>query len=76
MRDWIDMSKKVLIAGRYRAYDVRHCFADISLGYTPRVGFDQGLSEMAAWLEAKVPYDRNPYLWQASCKQTNAPWGR
>jgi dTDP-L-rhamnose 4-epimerase len=39
----------------YRAGDIRHCFADISLaqqelGYEPRVAFDDGMSELAEWL--------------------------
>ncbi|MBZ4419422.1 NAD-dependent epimerase/dehydratase family protein [Myxococcus sp. RHSTA-1-4] len=51
------------IAGKYRVGDVRHCFADISLarkvlGYEPRVGFHQGLSELAEWLRGQVATDR------------------
>ena len=39
----------------YRAGDIRHCFADISLaeqelGYKPRVAFHDGMSELAGWL--------------------------
>lgn len=37
-----------------RTFDVRHCFADISraqetLGYTPRVSFEEGMAELIAW---------------------------
>ena len=51
------------ITGRYRAGDIRHCFADISLarqllGFTPQVPFDQGLIRLAGWLEQQVSYDR------------------
>lgn len=54
---------KFRISGRYRPYDVRHCFADITfaknvLGYEPRVRLDEGLSQLAAWLEEQVPYDK------------------
>lgn len=47
------------IAGRHRAGDIRHCFADISkartlLGYSPRVSFDQGLGQLAEWLEEQI----------------------
>lgn len=47
------------ITGRYRMGDVRHCFADISLarrvlGYEPKVGFDEGLAELAEWLKGQV----------------------
>lgn len=51
------------ITGNYRAGDIRHCFADISaareiLGYEPRVPFDEGLRELAGWLEGEVAIDR------------------
>lgn len=50
------------ITGKYRAGDIRHCFADISLarevlGYEPVVTFDEGLEELAAWLEGQVAED-------------------
>jgi dTDP-L-rhamnose 4-epimerase len=49
--------------GEYRAGDVRHCFADISLarellGYEPRVALDDGMAELAAWLEGGTVEDR------------------
>ncbi|MDP8911935.1 MAG: GDP-mannose 4,6-dehydratase [Actinomycetota bacterium] len=39
----------------FRAGDIRHCFADISLArtlldYEPAVSFDDGMRELAAWL--------------------------
>ncbi|HZV35031.1 MAG TPA: NAD-dependent epimerase/dehydratase family protein [Verrucomicrobiae bacterium] len=51
------------ITGKYRVGDIRHCFADISqarkvLGYEPLVSFDEGLMELAAWLEGQVAEDR------------------
>ena len=51
------------ISGKYRVGDVRHCFADIRLarrvlGYQPRVAFDDGLVELAAWLETQTCEDR------------------
>jgi dTDP-L-rhamnose 4-epimerase len=47
------------ITQRYRVGDIRHCFADITharnvLGYTPQVSFEQGLSELAEWLEGQI----------------------
>ncbi len=44
------------ITSKYRVGDIRHCFADITgarttLGFEPQVGLDQGLAELAAWLE-------------------------
>jgi dTDP-L-rhamnose 4-epimerase len=43
------------ITGKYRVGDIRHCVADITLargllGFVPRVGFDEGLTELAGWL--------------------------
>jgi dTDP-L-rhamnose 4-epimerase len=51
------------ITGKYRAGDIRHCFADITraqqvLGYEPRVGLEEGLLDLAAWLEGQIASDR------------------
>ncbi len=51
------------ITGKYRAGDIRHCFADISkakeiLGYVPRITLEEGLQDLAAWLEGQVCSDR------------------
>ena len=51
------------ITGKYRAGDIRHCFADISLareilGYVPQVSLEEGLREIAVWLEGQVAHDR------------------
>jgi dTDP-L-rhamnose 4-epimerase len=50
------------ISGRYRVGDIRHCFADVSrargaLGYEPRVTLDDGLVELAKWLEGRSAED-------------------
>lgn len=50
------------VTGKYRVGDIRHCFADISLaesllGYRPEVTFDDGLAELAEWLEGQVVID-------------------
>jgi dTDP-L-rhamnose 4-epimerase len=47
------------ITDQYRVGDIRHCFADISLakrvlGYEPRVTFERGLEELAAWLQRQI----------------------
>jgi dTDP-L-rhamnose 4-epimerase len=51
------------ICGKYRVGDIRHCFGDISLarrvlGYEPRVTLEDGIVELAAWLEGQVASDR------------------
>jgi dTDP-L-rhamnose 4-epimerase len=49
--------------GRFRAGDIRHCFADISLardllGYEPRVELEHGMTELADWLATQTAEDR------------------
>lgn len=51
------------IAGKYRVGDIRHCFPDISqarqvLGYEPSMSLEDGLLDLAAWLDGQVAYDR------------------
>jgi dTDP-L-rhamnose 4-epimerase len=51
------------ITGQYRVGDIRHCFSDISLarhvlGYSPRVTLEDGLAELAAWLDGQTAFDR------------------
>ena len=51
------------VTGNYRVGDIRHCFADITLarrvlGYEPAMPFEQGLIELASWLEGQVACDR------------------
>lgn len=51
------------ITGRYRAGDIRHCFADISaarrvLGYSPRYRFADGIVELVDWLRSQTAVDK------------------
>ncbi len=51
------------IVGKYRVGDIRHCFPDISkarevLGYEPAVTLEDGLVDLAAWLEGQIALDR------------------
>jgi dTDP-L-rhamnose 4-epimerase len=51
------------LAGKFRAGDIRHCFADIRrarelLGFEPRVKLASGLTELVAWLETQTADDR------------------
>jgi len=48
---------------KYRAGDIRHCFADISrarklLGYQPRFRFREGVKDLMVWLRSQQPPDR------------------
>ena len=51
------------VTGRFRVGDIRHCFADVSLtaevlGYRAEVDLDQGMTELAGWLEGQVALDQ------------------
>jgi len=51
------------LPGTFRAGDIRHCFADVSLarellGFEAAMAFDDGLAELAAWLETQTTPDR------------------
>jgi dTDP-L-rhamnose 4-epimerase len=49
-------------ANRFRAGDIRHCFADISkitsqLGYRPQIPIATGIKELIEWLQSQTPKD-------------------
>jgi dTDP-L-rhamnose 4-epimerase len=51
------------ITGKWRAGDIRHCFADISLakqvlGWAPQVTLEEGLEDLANWLTGQTAIDR------------------
>jgi dTDP-L-rhamnose 4-epimerase len=51
------------VTGKARAGDIRHCFADITLarellGFEPQVRLEDGMRELAEWLEGQVATDR------------------
>ncbi len=51
------------ITDKFRAGDIRHCFADISaakrvLGYEPKLSFAEGMRELVAWLREQRAEDR------------------
>ncbi len=51
------------ITGKYRAGDIRHCFADIGksravLGFEPKVAFEQGLDELSHYLADQIADDQ------------------
>jgi len=51
------------IPGIYRAGDIRHCFADLTLarellGFEPEADRDEALAELAQWLETQPATDR------------------
>jgi dTDP-L-rhamnose 4-epimerase len=51
------------VTGKYRAGDIRHCFADLGksrklLGFEPRIAFDHGLAELARYLSDQIADDQ------------------
>src|SRR4051812_33298877 len=59
----LDIDIEPEVTGRFRAGDIRHCFADISrarrlLGYEPQVSLEQGMAALAAWLRPQTADDR------------------
>lgn len=51
------------ISGKYRAGDIRHCYANISaaqkvLGYAPRYRFADGIAELVSWLRSQTAVDK------------------
>jgi dTDP-L-rhamnose 4-epimerase len=51
------------VPGKFRAGDIRHCFADVTLarealGFEAEIPLDQGLAELASWLEGRAATDR------------------
>jgi dTDP-L-rhamnose 4-epimerase len=57
----VDIEPEAL--GRWRAGDIRHCFADITrarelLGYEPQVDLETGMRDLAEWLAGQVAVDR------------------
>ncbi len=51
------------ITNKYRAGDIRHCFADIAkiknkLGYEPKIDFELGMKELVEWGEKEEAVDK------------------
>jgi dTDP-L-rhamnose 4-epimerase len=63
LAEQLDKEIEPEITGKYRVGDIRHCFADIArakemLGYRPKVDLDDGILELAGWLEGQIAKDR------------------
>ncbi|RKZ23347.1 nucleoside-diphosphate-sugar epimerase [bacterium] len=59
----LGMDIEPLIEGRFRAGDIRHCYADISkikekLGFVPEVPLEKGIREILPWIRSSMPEDR------------------
>lgn len=52
-----------IIVQKFRAGDIRHCYADISkaqerLGFAPRFSLDEGMADLLAWVRQQTAEDR------------------
>ena len=52
-----------VITHKYRAGDIRHCYADLTkarqlLGYEPQVSYEDGFRELADWLSGQTAEDK------------------
>ncbi|HKE31692.1 MAG TPA: GDP-mannose 4,6-dehydratase, partial [Candidatus Angelobacter sp.] len=59
----LDVPIAAELTGKYRAGDIRHCYAEISrakdlLGYEPKFRFNEGVKDLVAWLGSQQPADR------------------
>ncbi|RLC48552.1 MAG: nucleoside-diphosphate sugar epimerase [Candidatus Coatesbacteria bacterium] len=50
------------VVNKFRAGDIRHCFADISkirdlLGFEPKVSFEDGITELTSWVASQTATD-------------------
>ena len=58
----LDLDIEPEVVGRFRAGDIRHCYADISrarelLGFHPEVSFEDGVSELVEWVRKQEATD-------------------
>lgn len=59
----LDVQIEPEVTGKFRVGDIRHCFADITLarellGYRPAVDLEEGMAELAEWLQTQTAEDR------------------
>jgi dTDP-L-rhamnose 4-epimerase len=59
----IGVTEAAEVVGRFRAGDIRHCYADVSaaardLGFEARTSLETGMRELLAWLRTQSAEDR------------------
>jgi dTDP-L-rhamnose 4-epimerase len=60
LSDGLGLEIEPEIVNRFRQGDIRHCYSDITairetLGYEPKVAFEDGMKELATWLRDTEP---------------------
>ncbi|MGN6564068.1 MAG: NAD-dependent epimerase/dehydratase family protein [Thermomicrobiales bacterium] len=63
LADALDVALPPIVNHKYRAGDIRHCFADIArarhiLGFAPQVEFGDGVRDLVAWVREQSAVDR------------------
>ena len=63
LTDALGQTVPPIISQKYRAGDIRHCFADLTkahtlLGYHPQVTHEQGFQDLALWLAGQQAEDK------------------
>ena len=63
LADLLGVKIKAEITGKFRAGDVRHCFADITkikdkLGFSPSISFESGMEEIIKWSASQKAVDK------------------
>jgi dTDP-L-rhamnose 4-epimerase len=63
LADVLDVAIEPEVTGTYRAGDIRHCFADVGLarellGFEAEVELEDGMADLAEWLETQTADDR------------------
>lgn len=58
----LDFKDKPIIANKFRAGDIRHCYAEISrikekLGFKPQVKLEDGIEDLVCWVKSQVSED-------------------
>jgi dTDP-L-rhamnose 4-epimerase len=59
----LGLSVEPQIVNKFRAGDIRHCFADISkaerlMGFRPTISFEDGMGDLIGWLRQQTAVDR------------------
>jgi dTDP-L-rhamnose 4-epimerase len=62
LRQKLNVEAEPQIVNKYRAGDIRHCYADISkaerlLGFKPKVSFEDGMEELIGWIRQQTAVD-------------------
>jgi dTDP-L-rhamnose 4-epimerase len=63
LRDKLNVDVEPQVVNKFRAGDIRHCFADISkaerlLGYRPTITFEEGMDELIEWIRKQTAEDK------------------